>query len=91
MSPGYALTMALRVRRPRRTVRLRLTLWYGGLFLVSGAALLAVTYVLVVRAFVGPTAGNALCQAPGADAMRWARSRRRPWPWRRTAPSCTSS
>ena len=64
MSPGYALTVALRVRRPRRTVRLRLTLWYGGLFLVSGAALLAVTYVLVVRAFVGPTAGNALC-GPG--------------------------
>ena len=66
MSPGYALTMALRVTRPRRTVRLRLTLWYGGLFLVSGAALLAVTYVLVVRAFVGPTAGNALCQGPGS-------------------------
>ena len=65
MSPGYALTTALRVRRPRRTVRLRLTLWHGGLFLVSGAALLAVTYVLVVRAFVGPSAGNALCQAPG--------------------------
>ncbi|MGH3205454.1 MAG: sensor histidine kinase [Streptosporangiaceae bacterium] len=64
MSPGYALTTALRVTRPRRTVRLRLTLWYGGLFLVSGAALLAVTYVLVVRAFAGPAAGNALC-GPG--------------------------
>jgi signal transduction histidine kinase len=64
VSPGYAVTTALRVRRPRRTVRLRLTLWYGGLFLISGAALLAVTYVLVVRAFVGPTAGNALC-GPG--------------------------
>ncbi len=35
-------------RRPRRTARLRLTLWYGGLFLASGAALLAVTYALVV-------------------------------------------
>jgi signal transduction histidine kinase len=41
--------------RPRRfprirwTVRLRLTLLYGGLFLLSGAALLAVTYALVVR------------------------------------------
>jgi signal transduction histidine kinase len=32
--------------RPRWTVRLRLTLLYGGLFLVSGAALLAFTYVL---------------------------------------------
>lgn len=38
---------------PRRTVRLRLTLAYGGLFLVSGAALLAITYVLVVHATDG--------------------------------------
>jgi signal transduction histidine kinase len=35
---------------PRRSVRLRLTLLYGALFLVSGAALLAVTYVLVDHA-----------------------------------------
>jgi signal transduction histidine kinase len=32
---------------PRRTVRLRLTLVYAGLFLASGAGLLAITYVLV--------------------------------------------
>ena len=56
------------VRRPRRTIRLRLTLWYSGLFLVSGAALLAATYALVLQAFVGPTAGNALCRAPGNGA-----------------------
>jgi two-component system sensor histidine kinase VanS len=31
---------------PSRTVRLRLTLLYGGLFLVSGVALLATTYLL---------------------------------------------
>jgi signal transduction histidine kinase len=37
----------LRSHLPRRTVRLRLTLLYGGLFLVSGAALLAITYLLV--------------------------------------------
>jgi signal transduction histidine kinase len=35
---------------PRRTVRLRLTLVYGALFLVCGAALLAFTYVLVAHA-----------------------------------------
>jgi len=35
---------------PRRTVRLRLTLVYGGMFLVCGLALLAITYVLVARA-----------------------------------------
>ena len=65
MNAGYALRTALRITRPRRTVRLRLTLWYGGLFLLSGAALLALTYVLLVRDFVGQNAGNALCQAPG--------------------------
>ena len=36
-----------RLRLPRRTVRLRLTLLYGGLFLASGAGLLAITYLLV--------------------------------------------
>ncbi len=35
-----------RVVHPRTTVRWRLTLLYGGLFLASGAALLAVTYTL---------------------------------------------
>jgi signal transduction histidine kinase len=34
-------------------VRLRLTLLYGGLFLISGAALLAATYALVVQATQG--------------------------------------
>jgi signal transduction histidine kinase len=35
---------------PRRTVRMRLTLLYGALFLLSGAALLAITYALFVNA-----------------------------------------
>jgi signal transduction histidine kinase len=35
------------VRLPRYTVRLRLTLMYGCVFLVCGAGLLAITYVLV--------------------------------------------
>ena len=34
---------------PSRTVRLRLTLLYSGLFLVSGVALLAITYLLFRR------------------------------------------
>ncbi|HUA46637.1 MAG TPA: HAMP domain-containing sensor histidine kinase [Solirubrobacteraceae bacterium] len=38
---------------PRRTLRLRLTLLYGGLFLLSGAVLLAITYLLVVNATSG--------------------------------------
>ncbi len=35
---------------PARTVRLRLTLLYSSLFLLSGAVLLAITYILVRRA-----------------------------------------
>jgi len=47
---------------PRRTVRLRLTLLYGCLFLLSGAGLLAVTYLLVHNALAGPmrTLGGSL-------------------------------
>jgi signal transduction histidine kinase len=36
-------------RLPRRTVRLKLTMLYGALFLVSGTILLAVTYFLVAH------------------------------------------
>ena len=68
MTPGRLTAMALRGGRPRRTVRLRLTLWYGGLFLVSGAVLLAVTYGLVVQAFVGNAAANALCPGPAVPS-----------------------
>ena len=38
-----------RPRLPRPTVRLRLTLLYGGLFLASGACLLGFTYLAVAR------------------------------------------
>jgi signal transduction histidine kinase len=40
--------------RPRTTVRWKLTLLYGGLFLVCGAALLAITYTLVAHATTSP-------------------------------------
>jgi signal transduction histidine kinase len=36
---------------PRRTIRLRLTVLYGGLFLVCGAGLLTITYFLVARQY----------------------------------------
>jgi signal transduction histidine kinase len=64
MTPRAVVAMAARARRPRRTLRLRLTAWYGGLFLLSGTVLLAVTYGLVVQTFAGNSAGNATCQAP---------------------------
>ena len=41
------------MRLPHPTIRLRLTLVYGGLFLCSTAALLAVTYVLVRHEYTG--------------------------------------
>ena len=43
-------------RRPRPTLRLRLTALYGGLFLLCGALLLTLVYVLVSREFGGPLA-----------------------------------
>jgi signal transduction histidine kinase len=62
---------------PRRTVRLRLTLLYGCLFLLSGAGLLAVTYVLVHNALAGPlqalggspprSLGGGIVHAPAGD------------------------
>ena len=45
-----------RLRLPRGSVRLRLTLLYGGLFLVAGAVLLTITYVLVANQVNGGTA-----------------------------------
>ena len=46
------------IRPPRRTVRLRLTAVYGGLFLLLGAALLGITYLLVSEELPS-TAGRA--------------------------------
>jgi signal transduction histidine kinase len=82
---GLLTRIAGATRRPMRTVRLRLTLLYGGLFLVSGIVLLTITYLLVRHStghFVvvrGARAGtetvNRLPQLPEslrdtADAMR---------------------
>jgi signal transduction histidine kinase len=54
MHPIRRLTaVAIRPHLPRRTVRLRLTAVYGGLFLASGAGLLAITYILVEHATGG--------------------------------------
>jgi signal transduction histidine kinase len=68
------------IRFPRRTVRLRLTLLYVGLFLASAACLLMITYVLVARqlprstlhTFTLPdspaTAPGSGCMGPGPGA-----------------------
>jgi signal transduction histidine kinase len=50
------------IRRPRPSVRLRLTLTYTALFIVSGAALLGVSYLLVQQREKGPgTAVGVIC------------------------------
>jgi hypothetical protein len=46
--------LVFRLHLSRRSVRLRLTLLYGCLFLLSGAGLLAITYLLVQNALAGP-------------------------------------
>ncbi|MDQ1485251.1 MAG: hypothetical protein QOJ62_944 [Actinomycetota bacterium] len=68
-------TLLRRPHLPRRTVRLRLTLLYGALFLASGVVLLATTYVLVSRAtgdalfFHGPNGSvGAVIRSPGAPS-----------------------
>jgi len=47
---GRITQLAVGRHLPDRTVRRRLTLLYGGLFLLSGAALMAITYALLVNA-----------------------------------------
>jgi signal transduction histidine kinase len=65
------------VRHPQTTVRWRLTLLYGGLFLVCGAALLAITYGLVSHAMggggliaVGRVSGTTTKPAPGGNPIQ---------------------
>lgn len=51
MNPGrWPARVVSRVRHPKTTVRWRLTLLYGGLFLICGAGLLAITYTLLSSA-----------------------------------------
>lgn len=59
-----------RLRVPRRTVRLRLTMVYGGLFLVSGAVLLAVTYVLVANRLPAAVSFHSPSHRPGPAAVQ---------------------
>jgi signal transduction histidine kinase len=66
-SPRLLVRMMRRgwLRLPRRTVRLRLTMVYGGLFLLSGTALLGITYLLVSQHLPrGPVTGGASIGSP---------------------------
>ena len=62
-APSAPRLAARALRMPPRTVRLRLTLLFGGLFLICGAGLLAITYVLVDHA--APYAATYRYRGPG--------------------------
>jgi signal transduction histidine kinase len=55
---------------PRRTVRLRLSVLYGGLFLVSGAGLLTVTYLLTAGLILLPPGRPHIYPPPGQTAVQ---------------------
>jgi signal transduction histidine kinase len=55
---------------PQRTVRVRLTLLYGALFLVSGAALMAISYALLVNAGFVFTLQNSEPAGPSPGLLR---------------------
>ena len=55
---------------PHRTVRVRLTLLYGALFLVSGAALMAIAYALLVNAGFVFTLQNSEPAGPSRSLIR---------------------
>jgi signal transduction histidine kinase len=57
------------IRRPRQSVRLRLTLLYIGLFLVSAACLLTITYFLVDQQLPQVTAGGSVIAVTGNGAV----------------------
>jgi signal transduction histidine kinase len=53
---------------PRWTARLRLTLWYGALFVLAGLVLVATSYLLVRQRLMPPgagVAGKVVCVQPG--------------------------
>ncbi|HUA43935.1 MAG TPA: HAMP domain-containing sensor histidine kinase [Solirubrobacteraceae bacterium] len=72
---GRITQLAVGRHLPHRTVRVRLTLLYGGLFLASGAALMAISYALLVNAgFVftlqGGSGAEAVTSQPASVALR---------------------
>jgi signal transduction histidine kinase len=56
---------------PRWTARLRLTLWYGGLFLLAGLVLVATSYLLVRQRLMPTGAGVAakVVSSPNGDVV----------------------
>lgn len=80
------LTKLAKKHLPRRTVRLRLTLLYGAMFLFCGFALLTLTYILVSNAV--PIGVHQIRVLPPGEplprASRRSTARRRGSPTRRS-------
>jgi signal transduction histidine kinase len=71
--PAAVTAVLRRMRHPRITVRGRLALLYGSVFLASGIALLAITYVLVddaIRRFAGVGVPARRSLPPDQSAVR---------------------
>ncbi|HZO77495.1 MAG TPA: HAMP domain-containing sensor histidine kinase [Solirubrobacteraceae bacterium] len=72
---------------PHRAARVRLTVLYGGLFLVSGAALMAITYGLLVNAGFVFTLGSTSAASTQPGPVSTPRPRGLPIPGTKTHPS----
>ena len=77
------------LRLPRRTARLRLTAVYSALFLLTGAALGAITYVLFERATEYSTPPiPKIPSAPASEILKLPRSNRSGRTCCKTSSSC---
>jgi signal transduction histidine kinase len=84
-APRILATPARWLRHPRTTVRGRLTLLYGGMFLACGVVLLAITYLLVEHTF------PVVHQTTGLGADRLAGTLPSTKPPARTSPSAMAA
>jgi signal transduction histidine kinase len=84
---GRITQLAVGRHLPHRTARVRLTLMYGGLFLLSGAALMAITYALLVNAGFVLTLQNTELAGPPPSSARTGQPLGLPGPGLTTHPS----
>ena len=71
------------LRLPGQTLRLRLAMLYGSLFLASGAALLTITYILVAHQYTGKffvVAGQSLSTSTGPGGQSGLETQTEPGP-----------
>jgi signal transduction histidine kinase len=84
---GRITQLAVGRHLPHRSARVRLTLLYGGLFLLSGAALMAITYALLVNAGFVFTLQNTVVAGPPSSSVHTEPPSSFPRPGSTTHPS----